>query len=134
MKKHLALVLSLCSLSFTGRVSAQTPSEITGTIAVPPGTDTFVQKSSDDIALIFFVTNMIQLFTIIAGLYVVINVILAAFHLLSMSGDAAGYDKAKTQITNSVIGLLIIVMAYTLTGLVGLIFFGDATIFLDPKI
>ncbi len=131
--KKLLLLISLC-LFQPVRVFAQTAEEITGKIAVPPGTDVYTQKSGDDIALIFFLSNMIKLFTIGAGIYVVFNVILAAFHFINSNGDASAYEKSRIQITQSVIGLLIIVMAYTLTGVVGLIFFGDASIFLDPKI
>jgi hypothetical protein len=68
------------------------------------------------------------------GIWVIFNGILAGYHLLNSSGDAGGFEKARTQITQSTIGLLLIVLAYTFTGLVGFIFFGDASIFLDPKI
>lgn len=131
--KKLSILLSVFLLQPV-RVFAQTADEITGKLKLPPGPDVYTQKSGDDIALIFFLSNMINLFTIGAGIYVVFNVILAAFHFINSSGDASAYEKSRVQITQSVIGLLIIVMAYTLTGLVGLIFFGDASIFLDPKI
>lgn len=133
MKKH-SLTLALLFEMIPTRVLAQTAEVITGKIAVPPGVENYVQKSSEDIALIFFLSNMIKVFTIVAGLYVVFNVILAAFFFINSNGDASAYEKSRTQITQSAIGLLLIVMSYTLTGLVGLLFFGDASIFLNPKI
>ncbi|MBP7774944.1 hypothetical protein KA078_04090 [Candidatus Woesebacteria bacterium] len=133
MKKYSAFISLLLTINPT-KVLAQTAESITGQLIAPPGVEQYIQKSSDDIALIFFLSNMIRVFTIVAGLYVVFNVILAAFFFLNSSGDASAYEKARIQITQSIIGLLIIVMSYTLTGIVGLIFFGDASIFLDPKI
>ena len=133
MKKH-HLTLALFFGMLPTRVLAQTAEVITGKIAVPPGVENYVQRSSEDIALVFFLSNMIKVFTIISGLYVVFNVILAAFFFINSNGDAGAYEKSRIQITQSAIGLLLIVMSYTLTGLVGLLFFGDASIFLNPKI
>lgn len=133
MKKYSAFISLLLGMT-PAKVLAQTAEEITGKLIAPPGVEQYIQKSSDDIALIFFLSNMIRVFTIVAGLFVVFNVILAAFFFLNSSGDASAYEKARIQVTQSIIGLLIIIMSYTLTGIVGLVFFGDASIFLDPKI
>ncbi|MBP7774866.1 hypothetical protein KA078_03685 [Candidatus Woesebacteria bacterium] len=133
MRKYSAFIPLLLSMTPV-KVLAQTAEEITGKLVAPPGVEQYIQKSSEDIALIFFLSNMIRVFTIVAGLFVVFNVILAAFFFLNSSGDASSYEKARIQVTQSIIGLLIIVMSYTLTGIVGLVFFGDASIFLDPKI
>lgn len=108
-----------------------------GTINPPPGVDKWqvkAQSQGADIGLIYFMSNMIKLFSVVMGIWVLYNGILAGYLFLNSSGDSGTFEKARTQITQSAIGLLVIVMAYTLTGLVGLIFFGDAAIFLNPKI
>lgn len=133
MKKFCAFIPLLLGMT-PAKALAQTAEEITGKLIAPPGVEQYIQKSSDDIALIFFLSNMIRVFTIVAGVFVVFNVILAAFFFLNSSGDASAYEKARIQVTQSIIGLLIIIMSYTLTGIVGLVFFGDAAIFLNPKI
>lgn len=116
---------------------AQTADEITGTIDVPPGVaqyQTASQAGGGDIGIIFFMSNMIKLFTVVMGLYVVFNVILAGYHFIFTTGDASAYEKARSQITQSAIGLMLIVMAYTFTGIVSLIFFGDPMFILNPVI
>ncbi len=119
-------------------VFAQTADSLgIGTIKAPPGTaeiSAAAQAKGQNIALIYFISNMITLFSVVMGIWVLFNGVLAGYYLLSSSGDASGFEKARTQITQSTIGLLLIVLAYTFTGLVGFIFFGDASIFLDPKI
>lgn len=129
------VVTSFLSLSV---VYAQTAEELgIGTIKPPPGTAEIseqAQAQGEDIALIFFMSNMIKLFSVVVGIWVIFNGILAGILLLQSSGDASGFEKARTQITQSAIGLMLIVLAYTATGIVGLLFFGDAAIFLDPKI
>lgn len=107
-----------------------------GTIQPPPGTKEIsakAQAQGENIGLIYFMSNMITLFSVVMGVWVIFNGVLAGYQLLQSSGDASGFEKARTQITQSTIGLFLIVLAYTFTGVVGLIFFGDATIFLDPK-
>ncbi|MBP7768521.1 hypothetical protein KA082_01675 [Candidatus Woesebacteria bacterium] len=105
-----------------------------GKIAPPPGVDKIQAKSGADIGLIFFLSNMIKLFTVVCGIYAVFNIFLAATNFISSSADASATEKAKNQITNAVIGLFLIVMAFTFTGVAGLLFFGDAAIFLNPTI
>jgi len=139
------LMLSVITLAFVSivvatpsLVQAQTADQLgIGTIKAPPGTEEIIvqaQAQGQNIALIFFMSNMIKLFSVIMGIWVIFNGILAGYLLLNSSGDSGGFEKARTQITQSAIGLIMIVMAYTFTGLVGLIFFGDAGIFLNPKI
>lgn len=116
---------------------AQTAQDITGKIDVPPGVVVYqndAQAAGADIGLIYFMSNMIKLFTVVMGLYVVFNVILAGYHFIFTTGDASAYEKVRSQITQSAMGLMLIVMAYTLTGLISLLFFGDPLFILNPTI
>jgi hypothetical protein len=107
-----------------------------GTVNAPPGTEAWVtaaQAEGQNIALIFFISNMIKLFSVVMGIWVIFNVLLAGYSFLSTDSSGA-FEKARVQITQSAVGLMLIVLAYTFTGLIGLIFFGDAAIFLNPTL
>ena len=138
MKKWYGLLtLSLYAFfaAFPARLFAQTAEELgLGTIEIPAGPDIYQQRSGEEIGLIFFISAMIKVFTIVVGVYAAFNMFLASYHFFSLSGDAGGFQKAKDQFVQSTIGLLIIVLSFTLTGLVSYIFFGDPTFILSPKI
>lgn len=131
-------IFSVLTSVFPSEVHAQTSQGLgIGTIAVPPGVDKYqavANAQGVNIGLILFLSNMVQLFGIVMGLYAAFNIILAGLHFINNSGDASAYDKVKNQITQSVIGLILIVATYTIAGLIGLIFFGDAAFILKPKI
>lgn len=108
-----------------------------GTIEKPPGVENFSSGAGaapDEIGLLIFFSRMISLATIIAGLYVLFNFIMAGYLYINSSGDSSAHQKVKDNITNSVIGLIIIAMAYTLVAVLGLLFFGKADYFLNPTL
>lgn len=53
---------------------------------------------------------------------------------MSASGDPEKLSKAQSKIWNSIIGLILIVAAFTFAALVGWVIFKDATIILEPEI
>lgn len=108
--------------------------EALGTIEPPVGTALYQEKSGQEIGIIFFISIMIKIFTIAVGVYAAFNIILAAFFFFNFSGDSNGTQKARDQFLQSIIGLLIIALSYTLTGIVSLVFFGDPAFILNPKI
>lgn len=138
--RHFFIVIVLCMVPLISPalVSAQSSVDLgIGQIDTPPGVDKYqaaAQAQGADIGIIYFMSNMIKLFSIIAGIWVLFNGTLAGYYFIQSSGDASAYEKAKNQLTLSAMGLGMIVLSYTFTGLVGLIFFGDASIFLNPKI
>ncbi|OGJ16779.1 MAG: hypothetical protein A2632_01920 [Candidatus Pacebacteria bacterium RIFCSPHIGHO2_01_FULL_46_16] len=85
------------------------------------------------IGLIIFLSRVLRLFTIVTGLFVIANVILAAYAYIIESGSDVK-EKVKERFTMTAIGLAIIVGAYTLAAIIGLIFFGDATFILSPEL
>lgn len=136
-----ALLLSLTlGLAFSSKALAATNAtdEILGTIDVPPGVEEYQAsakaKTGADIGIIYFVSNLIKIFAVVAGVWTLFNVILAGYIYLSSSGDAGAHQKVQTQVTNSIIGLVLIAMSFTFGALIGLIFFGDATFILNPKL
>lgn len=132
--KQLLTVFLLFFTLATNVLASNIPNNGIGQIETPPGVDKYQAASGADIGIIFFISNLIKVFAVVMGIWVVFNVILAGYIYLTSSGDASAHDKVRTQITNSVIGLILIVMSYTIGGLIGLLFFGDATFILNPKL
>lgn len=112
-------------------------SSIFGEVSPPPGVaeyDKAALASGADIGLLLFVSNMIKLVTVVAGLFVIFNVVYAGIIYISSMGDSKAHSQVRDQITYSVVGLVIIVASYAIAMLIGLIFFGDATFIISPKI
>jgi hypothetical protein len=67
-------------------------------------------------------SNLIGLLTIVAGIYFVLTFILAGFDWLSSGGDKGKVEKAQNRMTSAAIGLLIVIIALGIIGVVGGVF------------
>lgn len=105
---------------------------IFGTIQAPPGVANY--SSGETNGLIVFLSNIIRLVAVVAGIFTMFNFVLAGFQYVSAQGDSSTHGKVKERLTMSVIGLIIIVGAYTIAGVVGLVIFGDAGFILSPTL
>lgn len=105
-----------------------------GTIETPPGVDKYQSASGADIGIIYFASNLLKIFTVVMGIWVLFNIVLAGYIYLTGSGDAKAHQQVQTQVTNSIIGLILIVLSFTFAGLIGYIFFGDAAFILNPRL
>lgn len=111
------------------------PDDIFGNIDLPEGVAKYdAQAGGGTIGLLGFFSNILNLFTIVMGLYVLYNFIMAGYLYITSAGDSGAHTKVKDKVTWSVVGLAVIVMAYTITGIIGLVFFGDAGFILNPTI
>lgn len=106
--------------------------DIIGTVNPPQGVQQYGDVSQG--GLILFVSNIIKLLTIVGGIWVLFNFILAGYTYITSQGESSAATKVKDQITSSVIGLIIIVVSYTIIALLSLLLFGDAGFILNPKI
>jgi hypothetical protein len=104
-----------------------------GTIVAPAGVERYDQAAGG-IGLLLFMSNLIQIATVVAGVWVMFNFITAGYMYVTSNGDSGIHGKVSSKLTQSVIGLVIIVAAYGIAALVGLLMFGDATYFLNPDI
>jgi hypothetical protein len=102
---------------------------IFGEIAKPPGVDKY-----GDLAVIDFASNILRFATVIAGVWVLINFISAGWLYIASDGKADAHQQVSQKMLQSVMGLAIIVGAYAIAGIVGLIFFGDATYIINPQV
>ena len=110
------------------------PRSIFGSVQAPQGVAEFNQQVTGGVGIILFFSNLIKLIAIIAGLWTMLNFILAGFTYVTSADDPGKIEKIGSKLTLSVVGLGIIVASYTLAALIGLIFFGDATFIINPKI
>lgn len=64
-------------------------------------------------------SNIIGVLTIIAGLWFIFMLFSGAISWLGAGNDKQAVQSAQKKITNAAIGLLIVVLAYTLIGIIG---------------
>jgi hypothetical protein len=81
-----------------------------------------------------FITNLIRLTTIAAGIWALANLITAGIMYIGSYGEAEKITAAWARIWHSLIGLLIIVSALTITAIISKVFFGDYSTILNPVI
>lgn len=107
--------------------------DIFGKVAVPSPIAAFGGGTAGG-GLIIFISNLIKIVTIIAGLFGLFNVIGAGYTYLSSSGNPKATEQAMNQLFMSLIGLIIIVGSFTITAIVSLLLFGRADYILNPSI
>lgn len=106
-----------------------------GTIAPPPGVNTYIETRSGLIpGLVPFLNNGIKMVIVIAGLYAFINVIMAGYGFMSAGGDSKQIEKAVSKLTQSLIGLLLIAGSFVLAAIFGWLLFKDPMFILRPQI
>jgi cytochrome bd-type quinol oxidase subunit 2 len=67
-------------------------------------------------------SNIIGFITLLGGVFFVIFFLIAGFEWLQAGGDTGKAEKARSRMTNAAIGLLIMVLATALVGIVGGVF------------
>lgn len=65
------------------------------------------------------ISSLIGFLTMIAGLWFLIQIIVAGYQWIAASGDGKQVQAAREKITNSLIGLIIVVIAWIIVGLIG---------------
>lgn len=80
------------------------------------------------------ISNIVRLITIGAGLFALINFVLAGVNYISAGGDEQKINQSWQMILNSIIGLLIIAMAFILTGIISYVLYKDTSVILKPTI
>jgi hypothetical protein len=114
--------------------SSSTDDEIFGTIEPPAGVAQYdAAAPPGQTGLITFLSNIIRIGTVVAGVWVMVNFILAGWTYITSSGDAKAHTEATSKMTFSIVGIVIIVAAYTVAAIIGLVVFGDATYILNPR-
>lgn len=81
-----------------------------------------------------FISNVITIIFAAAGLFAFFNLMIAGFSYISAAGDEKKISAATNSINMSLIGLVIMVAAAAVTGIVSYLLFGSATAILSPNI
>jgi len=113
--------------------------QIFGQVSPPPGVDKYGDirygsGSQDSYGLTKLISNLILTIAAIAGVWALINMVLAGLEFMSAQGDPKKTAAAWQKINMSGIGLLIIVSSFVIAALIGWIFFGEWNYILIPRI
>ena len=118
------------------------PTDLTksiGAISPPPGVDKQIQASGldptkNEIAIFWFVSNLMRVALAFLGIWVLFNFILAGYIYITGKGDTKSHELVKAKITMSVIGLALIIGAYVITAVLSYLLWGDPGFVLKPEI
>jgi hypothetical protein len=138
MKKIIfSLIFSFAILILNNQIVMAAGESVFGKIEAPAGVSELNKQAGtagNNIGLLIFISNMIKLVSVVAGVWVMFNFIIAGFTYITSAGDSAAYSKIGSNLSLSVSGLVLIVAAYTIAGILSLIIFGDATYIINPQI
>ena len=109
---------------------------IFGTIT-PPGTSInsggYIKYGMLSSGLAKFLSNILIFLSVVAGLFTLVNLVLASYSYLSSNNEPQKIAAAGNKILQSLIGLAIIAAAFIIAGIIGKIFFNDTTFLFNPK-
>ncbi len=84
--------------------------------------------------IILLLNLVFKLIFIAAGLYAFFQLITAGFGFINAGGDAKQVSAAWNKITQTFLGVIIIVASFLMAAIMGQIFFGNALYFLQPSL
>lgn len=81
-----------------------------------------------------FISNIVKLVLIVGGITTLFIALFAGFTYITAGGDTKKLTSATTSINMALTGMIIMVAAVALTGIVSWLLFGDPTTILSPKV
>lgn len=86
-----------------------------------PPTDAYVQEASTNPAgiVVQFISNLLGFITVLAALFFIVWFFMGAFSWVTGGDDSGKVEKARTKMFHSVLGLIVIVISYSLIGIIG---------------
>ena len=76
-------------------------------------------QSTDGSGLFILLNNIFKLAGVVAGIFFIVQLILAGYGYLSSNGDPKKTEAAWAKITQSLIGLVIVASAFVIASVVG---------------
>jgi hypothetical protein len=98
----------------------------------PGGGASYGSLTDPNQGLVKFVNNLIALLTVAAGIWVVVNFIIAGYIYLGANGQPQKITDAGNKIMQSAIGLAIVALTYVIAAVLGEILYGSPTALLSP--
>lgn len=90
---------------------------------IEPVTDAYSQGSTTTAGALsnleLFLSNLIGFMTTLAAIFFIVYFFMGAFGWVTSGGDKGKTEKAREQITQGVLGLVLIIAAYAIIGLIG---------------
>ncbi len=108
-----------------------------GQVNPPEAIDKFIQAAGGGgkgAGLVVLLNNILKLMVAGAGIYALVNFILAGYEFLSAAGDAQKVTQAWAKIWQTLLGLVVVAAAFLLAALVGYLLFNNPMQFLQFKI
>lgn len=102
--------------------------DIVGTLEAPQGIASEVSQTNSLLRTVF-----IFLITL-AGLYAFTQFVLGGFAIITAGGDSAKSEKAQKQITNAIIGLVVIGVSFILAAIAGQLLFDNPGFIFNPQL
>ena len=90
-----------------------------GTIGEGPGFGPWAQINDPGNIFAKIISNVIGAMTIGAGIWFLFQTIIAGYNYMNAAGDKTRIENAGRKLTNSLIGIAIVVAAYGLLGILG---------------
>lgn len=81
-----------------------------------------------------FISNIIRLFFVVAGVYAFINIIIGGYGFMSSGGDSKAVSAAWNRIWQSLLGLVIVVGSFAIITLASYVIFGKGDAILNPQL
>jgi hypothetical protein len=103
-----------------------------GQISPPAGIANYA--SEPDAAIGQLLNTVVRVLIIGAGVYALINLIMAGYAFMSAGDDAKKVAGAWAKIWQTLLGLAVAAGAFVLAGIFGQLIFKDATFLLNPRI
>ncbi len=111
--------------------------QIFGKITPPPGVSDYISIDTSGgkvLGLVSFLTTIVRLLIVGAGLFTLFNIILAGYAFLSAGDDSKAIANAWAKIWQSVLGLAIAAGSLVLAAIIGWLVFHDARALISPTI
>jgi hypothetical protein len=83
------------------------------------------KEAADGVTFVKYFVDIWNAFITVGAIMVLINFLWGAFEWISAGGDSSKVEKGRNRITQSMIGLLILVSSFVIIGFVSDLFFGD---------
>lgn len=75
--------------------------------------------------LIYLFSNLVKLVIVIAGLYTLLNFILAGIGFMGAGGDPKVMQRSQERIYRSIMGLIVVAGSFIIAAVVGFVIFGS---------
>lgn len=89
----------------------------------PVGNNVINQGSNSNTQVLtnleLFISQLLGLLTVVASIFFIVNMMLAALNWVTAGGDSGKIQKARDAMIQNVIGLIIVVGSYAIIGLIG---------------